>query len=113
MQRLLQSGKALLPFHNGLVSTSEVQKVAQNRAVSFTKENRKILVDAIQNQYQEIYTHIAQAFAKHPAFKLHYALCVNEETLQEVFKIDSSQNQRLFIAASVEGLRLIDNIALK
>ncbi len=61
----------------------------------------------------EIYTHIAQAFAKHPAFKLHYALCVNEETLQEVFKIDSSQNQRLFIAASVEGLRLIDNIALK
>ena len=54
MQRLLQSGKALLPFHNGLVSTSEVQKVAQNRAVSFTKENRKILVDAIQNQYQHL-----------------------------------------------------------
>lgn len=52
MQRLLQSDKALLPFHNGLVSTSEVQQIAQNRVVSFPKENRKILVDAIQNQYQ-------------------------------------------------------------
>ena len=56
MQRLLQSDKALLPFHNGLVSTSEVQQIAQNRVVSFPKENRKILVDVIQNQYK----HLAQ-----------------------------------------------------
>lgn len=54
MQRLLQSDESLLPFHNGLVSTSEVQQIAQNRVVSFPKENRKILVDTIQNQYQHL-----------------------------------------------------------
>lgn len=61
----------------------------------------------------EIYEEIETAFNAHPNFSLHYALCVNETTLQEVSAIDKSQQQRLFIAASVEGVRLIDNIALK
>ncbi len=51
MQRLLQSDKALLPFHNGLSSVSSAQKAAQNRAAAFSNENRQVLVDAIQNQY--------------------------------------------------------------
>lgn len=61
----------------------------------------------------EIYTHIAKAFAKHPKFNLHYAMCVDENTLQEVFEVNPHKKQRIFVATSVEGVRLIDNIALK
>lgn len=60
----------------------------------------------------EIYTHIAKAFAKHPKFTLHYAMCVDENTLQEVFEVNPHKKQRIFVATSVEGVRLIDNIAL-
>lgn len=68
---------------------------------------------ALKNTKADIEQKIRSTFARHPNFTLHYALHVNEETLQEVFQFDSSQKQRLFIAASVEGVRLIDNIALK
>ena len=54
MQHLLHLDKSLLPFHNGLVSDSTAQKAAQNRVASFSNENRKVLVDAIQNQYKHL-----------------------------------------------------------
>jgi len=54
MQRLLQSDKALLPFHNGLATVSNVQKAAQNRAATYSNESRKVLADAIQNQYSHL-----------------------------------------------------------
>ena len=54
MQRLLQSDKALLPFHNGLLSEPLAQQAAQNRVASFPEANRKILGDVIQNQYQHL-----------------------------------------------------------
>ena len=60
-----------------------------------------------------IYAHIANVFAQHPTFTLHYALCVDETSLQEVTEVNPQENQRLFVATSVEGVRLIDNIALK
>ena len=60
-----------------------------------------------------IYDHIANEFAKHLTFTLHYALCVDETSLREVSTVNPKENQRLFIAATVEGVRLIDNIALK
>ncbi|MGB0357636.1 MAG: pantoate--beta-alanine ligase [Flavobacteriaceae bacterium] len=60
----------------------------------------------------DIYTHIANAFAKHPKFTLNYAMCVDENTLQEVFEVNPHKKQRIFVATSVEGVRLIDNIAL-
>ena len=54
MQRLLQSDKALIPFHNGLSSVSSAQKTAQNRAATFSNTSRQVLVDAIQNQYSHL-----------------------------------------------------------
>ena len=54
MLRLLQSDKALLPFHSGLVSNSSAQKTAQNRAATFSNTSRQVLVDAIQNQYSHL-----------------------------------------------------------
>ena len=54
MQHLLQSDKTLIPFHNGLVSVSSAIQFAEKRKASFPKENRKILVEAIQNQYNHL-----------------------------------------------------------
>lgn len=61
----------------------------------------------------EMYATINREFDKHPSFTLQYAMCVEESTLQEVYEVNAKSPQRLFIAASVEGVRLIDNIALK
>ena len=64
-------------------------------------------------QKAAIYSHISHAFGKHPTFTLHYALCVNEDTLKEVYEVNTKKKQRIFVATTVEGVRLIDNIALK
>ena len=61
----------------------------------------------------EMYAKIKKVFEKHPTFTLHYAVCVDETTLQEVSETNPNALQRMFIAATVEGVRLIDNIALK
>ena len=64
-------------------------------------------------QKAAIYSYIVHAFGKHPTFTLHYALCVNEDTLKEVYEVNTKKKQRIFVATTVEGVRLIDNIALK
>ena len=64
-------------------------------------------------QKAAIYSYIVHAFGKHPKFTLHYALCVNEDTLKEVYEVNTKKKQRIFVATTVEGVRLIDNIALK
>jgi pantoate--beta-alanine ligase len=61
----------------------------------------------------EIYNKIDLAFSLHTFFKLEYAICVDEDTLQEISIINPKRNQRIFVAITVDGVRLIDNIALK
>jgi pantoate--beta-alanine ligase len=60
-----------------------------------------------------VYTIIKEAFSAHPNFDLCYVLCAEEDSLKEVHDLVSANKPRLFIAASVAGVRLIDNIALK
>ena len=60
-----------------------------------------------------VYTTIKEAFSAHPNFDLLYVLCAEEDNLKEVDDLVSANNPRLFIATSVGGVRLIDNIALK
>ena len=60
-----------------------------------------------------IYSTIAQAFELHPNFDLHYVLCAEEDSLKEVKELTTANKPRLFVAASIAGVRLIDNIALK
>jgi pantoate--beta-alanine ligase len=60
-----------------------------------------------------IYTIIKKAFSVHPNFDLRYVLCAEEDSLKEIHDLVSANKPRLFIAASVAGVRLIDNIALK
>ncbi len=61
----------------------------------------------------EMYAVIERAFEKHPSFTLQYAICADEASLNEVSEVKAKASQRLFVAASVENVRLIDNIALK
>ena len=60
-----------------------------------------------------VYTIIKEAFSAHPNFDLLYVLCAEEDNLKEVDDLVSANKPRLFIATSVGGVRLIDNIALK
>ena len=60
-----------------------------------------------------VYNTISKAFGTHPNFDLLYVFCVEEDTLNEVQEIATANKPRLFVAASIAGVRLIDNIALK
>lgn len=99
---------------NGLAMSSRNELLSEKarKEAGFMYDTLKHCV-ATKKTKAEIIGEIQAAFTSHPTFTLHYALCVDETTLQEVSEIDKSQDQRIFIAASVEGVRLIDNIALK
>ena len=60
-----------------------------------------------------VYSAIKQAFEAHPNFDLLYVLCAEEDSLKEVIELATANKPRLFVAASIAGVRLIDNIALK
>jgi len=60
-----------------------------------------------------VYSAIKQAFEAHPNFDLLYVLCAEEDSLKEVQELAAANKPRLFVAASIAGVRLIDNIALK
>ncbi len=99
---------------NGLAMSSR-NELLSKEARSNAGFIYQVLSDCAANatSLSAIESKINTAFAKQPNVILHYALCVNEKTLQEVSELDNKQNKRLFVAASVEGVRLIDNIALK
>jgi pantoate--beta-alanine ligase len=60
-----------------------------------------------------VYTAIKESLEAHPNFDLLYVLCVEEDSLKEVQELATANKPRLFVAASIAGVRLIDNIALK
>ena len=46
------------------------------------------------------------------AFKLNYVACIDTNSFLEINEFRKFKESRLLISASVEGVRLIDNIAL-
>ncbi len=61
---------------------------------------------------KEIVKSSTNAFIKNSDFNLEYFLIAEIETLKPTTSIESSKKYRAFVAASLEGVRLIDNIAL-
>ncbi len=53
-----------------------------------------------------------KAFHNHHSFDLEYFIIAEVDTLKAASEIKSSKKYRAFIAAFIEGVRLIDNIAL-
>ncbi|MGB0255175.1 MAG: bacillithiol biosynthesis cysteine-adding enzyme BshC [Flavobacteriaceae bacterium] len=56
IQRLLQSDASLEAFHNGVLNPTNAKELAKKRTVSFSEKQRKVLVDAVKNQYKHITT---------------------------------------------------------
>jgi pantoate--beta-alanine ligase len=99
---------------NGLAMSSrneQLSKQARNEA-GFIHKTMFQCVDQCQTK-KELYACIHAAFATKPTFELLYAICVEEDSLKEVDVLALAKKPRLFVASSIEGVRLIDNIALK
>ena len=60
----------------------------------------------------EVKAFVEQEFAQAPAFELEYFLIVDENTLQEATQKQAHKAYRAFVAAYIEGVRLIDNLSL-
>ena len=62
--------------------------------------------------YKEVKAFVEKQFAQEPAFELEYFLVVDENTLQEATQKEAHKAYRAFVAAYIEGVRLIDNLSL-
>lgn len=62
--------------------------------------------------FTEINQFVTNAFKNHSLLELEYFVIADENTLKTVKKIESSKNNRAFIAVFAGEIRLIDNIAL-
>lgn len=60
----------------------------------------------------EVKAFVEKQFAQEPAFELEYFLVVDENTLQEATQKEAHKAYRAFVAAYIEGVRLIDNLSL-
>ena len=60
----------------------------------------------------EVKAFVEQQFAQEPTFELEYFLIVDENTLQEAIEKQANKAYRAFVAAYIEGVRLIDNLSL-
>ena len=60
----------------------------------------------------QVKDYVRAAFKEHPDFKLEYIEIADSETLQPVTRKRKNKKYRVFIAAYLGGVRLIDNIAL-
>jgi pantoate--beta-alanine ligase len=55
---------------------------------------------------------IRESFSRNPGFKLEYVEIADAATLEPVVQKNDKMNYRVFVAAYLGGVRLIDNIAL-
>ena len=55
---------------------------------------------------------VTKQFAKNKQFNLEYVSIANVNTLKPVKRKSKNQQYRIFIAAFIDNIRLIDNIAL-
>lgn len=65
-----------------------------------------------QHSIQKTQKLVEELFEKEPDFKLEYFTIASEETLKPVIRKYKNHLYRGFIVAHIEGVRLIDNIAL-
>jgi len=100
---------------NGLAYSS------RNKRLSIkSKETCSFIYDTLKHaktdfgikSAKEITAIAAKAFEKHPLFDLEYFIIAETKSLKTAFEIKPNEKYRAFVATFVEGVRLIDNIAL-
>ena len=60
----------------------------------------------------EVKDYVRQQFSEHPDFELEYIEIADADTLEPVVRKSEKTNYRIFVAAYLGGVRLIDNMAL-
>jgi len=99
---------------NGLAMSSRNERLSKEARAAAGFIYRALLQSKSNCQTTtEIERCIHDAFAKHPDFKLLYVHCLEEEDFKKVEHLADAKKPRLFVATAIEGVRLIDNIALK
>lgn len=78
-----------------------IYKTLQSAKNKFGTKSANFTINWVQNQ-----------FKKNPEFKLEYFQITDIDTLTPVLKKQKGKKYRAFVAVYVEGVRLIDNIAL-
>lgn len=100
---------------SGLAMSSRNERLStKNReeAHFIYKSLQKVKLDFKKQPPKYLTEFVEKIFKSNPTFKLEYFTIADVETLKPIEKIESNKKYRAFIAAFVENVRLIDNIAL-
>ncbi len=100
---------------SGLAMSSRNERLSaqyREKAVVIYKSLLKIKAGFNNKTLDELYEEINSKFKKLPFVELEYFIIADAETLKKAKTINTKKKYRAFIAAYIEGVRLIDNIAL-
>lgn len=101
--------------------TSGLAMSSRNERLSNTAKKEAIFINKIllvaRKQFStksamKVEEWVTKEFAKNKQFKLEYVSIANIKTLKPVKRKSKKQQYRIFIAAFIDNIRLIDNIAL-
>lgn len=95
-----------LSSRNQLLSTKDQDRaLALYRALEWARQNYR------KHTPKQVKEHISNSFKKED-LNLEYAEVVDDTNLQHINSWDDAEHARIFLAASVSGVRLIDNLLL-
>ena len=100
---------------SGLAMSSRNERLSEQgrqKAAFIYKVLQKAKALFASSPIAEVKAFVEKQFAQEPAFELEYFLVVDENTLQEATQKEAHKAYRAFVAAYIEGVRLIDNLSL-
>ena len=90
--------------------------IREESGLAMSSRNERLSVEAkarfASQPIAQIKAFVEEQFAQNSDFQLEYFLIVDENTLQEAQQKEAHKAYRAFVAAYIEGVRLIDNLAL-
>ena len=100
---------------SGLAMSSRNERLSvegHQKAAFIYKVLQEAKVRFASQPIAQIKAFVEEQFAQNSDFHLEYFLIVDENTLQEAQQKEANKAYRAFVAAYIEGVRLIDNLAL-
>lgn len=101
-----KGGLAMSSRNNRLTELQKEQALFIYQKLQEAKKQVKVM------SVSELILYVTNQFNNNSVLQLEYFTIAEETTLQSPQKINSSKKYRAFIAVHIEGVRLIDNIAL-
>ena len=100
---------------SGLAMSSRNQRLSaegREKASFIYKVLQEVKEHFTTDSFPDLEIFVKKQFAKKPEFEVEYFLIVDENTLQQTYEKKEHTPYRAFIAVYIEGVRLIDNLAL-